>query len=476
MAGWTQRFLAGLLFFIPLILLAAIDLEPRGPARSAKLIRIANRPGPELLPAERCLAAVLSTTNKTVDEAKIFELAGVDPELGRGASLRELARAARSLGIDSPLETFVLTESQLTQTNGEAATWIRHSIDRGAPVIANLGHAGTPSFGIINGYDAASKMFYVLSPTSVDSFSRQSLHEIALCKRAALPLESGRYEISLLPIDPAATTKLNIAEGASTDADYAEHVAELKKRLPSDDFQIVVQKPFVVIGDESPRTLRRRCKSTIEWAVTRLKQQYFEKDPERIVDVWLFKDRNSYEKNVERLFGRKPHTPFGYYSRSDRALVMNISTGGGTLVHEIVHPFIESNFPECPAWFNEGLASLYEQCRDRDGLIWGSTNWRLRGLQDAIRRDVVPPFRALCETSTREFYQEDPGTNYSQARYLCYYLQQHGLLSEFYHRFRDQVDEDPTGYETLKSVLGVDDMDEFQSRWQAEILELRFPD
>jgi len=207
MAGWTQRFLAGLLFFIPLILLAAIDLEPRGPARSAKLIRIANRPGPELLPAERCLAAVLSTTNKTVDEAKIFELAGVDPELGRGASLRELARAARSLGIDSPLETFVLTESQLTQTNGEAATWIRHSIDRGAPVIANLGHAGTPSFGIINGYDTASKMFYVLSPTSVESFSRQSLHEIALCKRAALPLESGRYEISLLPIDPAAMPK-----------------------------------------------------------------------------------------------------------------------------------------------------------------------------------------------------------------------------------------------------------------------------
>ena len=24
---------------------------------------------------------------------------------------------------------------------------------------------------------------------------------------------------------------------------------------------------------------------------------------------------------------------------------MNISTGGGTLVHEIVHPFIEANFP-----------------------------------------------------------------------------------------------------------------------------------
>ena len=34
---------------------------------------------------------------------------------------------------------------------------------------------------------------------------------------------------------------------------------------------------------------------------------------------------------------------------------MNISTGGGTLVHEIVHPFIEANFPACPPWLNEGL-------------------------------------------------------------------------------------------------------------------------
>ena len=26
------------------------------------------------------------------------------------------------------------------------------------------------------------------------------------------------------------------------------------------------------------------------------------------------------------------------------------TTGGGTLVHEIVHPFLRANFPECPAW------------------------------------------------------------------------------------------------------------------------------
>ena len=64
---------------------------------------------------------------------------------------------------------------------------------------------------------------------------------------------------------------------------------------------------------------------------------------------------------------------------------MNIGTGGGTLVHEVVHPFIAASFPAAPAWFNEGLASLYEAVREKDGQFWGLPNWRLDGLKRAIR-------------------------------------------------------------------------------------------
>jgi len=174
------------------------------------------------------------------------------------------------------------------------------------------------------------------------------------------------------------------------------------------------------------------------------------------------------------LFGRKPSTPYGYYSSADKALVMNISTGGGTLVHEIVHPFIESNFPDCPSWFNEGLASLYEQSRDDRGHIKGSTNWRLRGLQSAIAARSVPDFQTLCSTTTHEFYNKDVGTNYSQARYLCYYLQEQELLVRYYHEFRRNVKSDPTGYQTLQSVLGIQDMETFKERWEAFSATLRF--
>lgn len=77
-------------------------------------------------------------------------------------------------------------------------------------------------------------------------------------------------------------------------------------------------------------------------------------------------------------------------------------------------------------------------------------------------------------TTRHEFYEEDRGTNYAQAQYLCYYLQEQGLLDKFYHEFRENVGSDRTGYKTLQNVLGTDDMDEFKQRWEAWTAALHF--
>jgi len=259
-----------------------------------------------------------------------------------------------------------------------------------------------------------------------------------------------------------------------TDAQFEQRAAALRESLP-EGFTVVIARPFVVVGDESAAVVQRRADRTVTWAVEKLRAQYFEKDPDRIIDVYLFKDKAGYEKYCQSLFNIKPHTPYGFYSTRHDALIMNIATGGGTLVHEIVHPFVEANFPQCPAWFNEGLGSLYEQSTERDGRIVGLTNWRLAGLQKAIRADRLPPFKQLCDTTTHDFYKKDRGTNYAQARYLCYYLQEKGLLETFYHAFRESVDEYPSGYETLAATLGTDDMATFQASWEQWVLKLTFP-
>jgi hypothetical protein len=259
-----------------------------------------------------------------------------------------------------------------------------------------------------------------------------------------------------------------------TAADFERHVKELKKKVPAGGFTIVVASPFVVIGDDPPDEVKRRVKQNVQWAVKKLKEAYFDNDPDDILDIWLFKDKESYQTHAKALFHTKPDTPYGYFSHQDRALVMNISTGGGTLVHEIVHPFVAANFPECPAWLNEGLGSLYEQCGEEDGQIHGYTNWRLPALQESIRKKQVPSFKTLCSTTSEEFYEKDKGSNYAQARYLCYYLQQHDLLRKFYRRFHANQKHDPTGYQTLKDTLGRDDMAEFQREWEKYVLKLRF--
>ena len=259
--------------------------------------------------------------------------------------------------------------------------------------------------------------------------------------------------------------------GSLTDADFARHIEQLKKKLPPREFTIIIESPFVVIGDGAPEAVRAQAE-TVRWAVEKLKQDYFGQDPAEILDIWLFKNEASYRKHAREFFNDEPDTPYGYYSSAHKALVMNIETGGGTLVHEIVHPFVEANFPECPAWFNEGLGSLYEQSGERDGHIYGYSNWRLPGLQRAIRSRAVPPFKTLMTTTTAAFYNEDRGTNYAQARYLCYYLQERGLLIKFYKEFYAHRRADPTGYQTLQTVTGENDINAFQKRWEKFVLGL----
>src|SRR4051794_7721647 len=65
---------------------------------------------------------------------------------------------------------------------------------------------------------------------------------------------------------------LPVELGSFTRAEFEAHVKQLKKRLPSKEFTIVVQPPFVVVGDEPADVVKKRSEETIRWAVDKLKQ------------------------------------------------------------------------------------------------------------------------------------------------------------------------------------------------------------
>ena len=420
---------------------------------------------------EACVEMAMGIHGNTLDQDFVFDQSGVDPMEGRGCTTRELLGAIKTLRVD-PGQVWIPVdpndpEAQFMQQMNE----LKNDLQQNVPWIVCLKTDEGEKFMLVTGMNLKTNELLLHNPNVIEgAFSRVSLRQFA--KSWQFTDETGKgvyikFRMKGSPLEAAPATEF-------TNADYAQHIRKLKAKMPEGDFKIVIQKPFVVVGDEELETVKRRAENTVGWAVTKLKRSYFTKDPKYILDVWLFKDKTSYETNAKELFGRVPGTPYGYYSSYHRSLVMNISTGGGTLVHEIVHPFIENNFEDCPSWFNEGLASLYEQSTERNGGIWGSTNWRLRGLQLAIQDDRVPAFATLFSTTRDEFYDEDPGTNYAQGRYLCYYLQERGKLVEFYTTFRDNVGTDPTGIGSLRKVLGTNDLDRFKKQWEQYVLKLRF--
>src|SRR5690349_11527189 len=155
-----------------------------------------------------------------------------------------------------------------------------------------------------------------------------------------------------------------------SEAETTKALTRATRSAPPGFTTIAVQR-FVVIGAGPPEAVREDARTVVRWASARLRADYFAKDPGSMLEVWLFNGEESYLRNTSAIFGGMPHTPYGYYSPCDRALIMNVALGYGTLVHEMVHAFMEANFPACPTWFNEGLGSLYEQPSDKDGHLHG---------------------------------------------------------------------------------------------------------
>ncbi len=426
---------------------------------------------------EAIAAAYLRHLGKHYSQDDVFALSRMDPARGMGATTREMRVALEQAGFAvGPVWHQVDVSDAAAQLEALFAS-MHTDLLAGIPSIVCMHYDDQPRttehFRLVLGYDDITDEVLYHEP-AVAGGAYKRMKRALLLKLWPLKYAAAKWTVIRFRLAPRALREPPARPAGHSPADFAQHVMKLNKRLPA-GFNLVIEPPFVVIGNDRPSTTKRYAETTVRWAVEKLKKAYFSKDPKHILDVWLFKDKESYMSHATRLFGKRPTTPFGYYTARHRALVMNIKTGGGTLVHEIVHPFIESNFPACPAWLNEGLGSLYEQSASRGEDIVGLTNWRLAGLQKAIARRRVPSFKTLTATTRSEFYDEDPGTNYAQARYLLYYLQEHGLLRRFYRAFHDKQATDPTGFETLKSVLGEKDMVAFKKRWEQYVSRLRFP-
>ena len=230
--------------------------------------------------------------------------------------------------------------------------------------------------------------------------------------------------------------------------------------------------PFLVAGKMPEGDL-----DDVEGTITRchkaLEKQFFDKDADRLLAVYLFPTADKYDAFCISYMGERSTSKYGFYLPGRHALVMNIGTGTGTLVHEMTHALIEFDFPKVPCWFNEGFASLFEQCSTAGGKIRGLVNWRLPLLQRAIGDKSVLTWKKLCEYTGRDFYGDGSGLRYAEARYLCMWLQEKGLLEGFYEKFRGAQEKDASGYETLAGLFDKP-IEEVEAEWREWVAGLKW--
>ena len=236
-------------------------------------------------------------------------------------------------------------------------------------------------------------------------------------------------------------------------------------------FSSIVHTPFVILGNVAASELERHYRETIAPTARALAIAYFDRLPDKPISIVLLSGDEAYQSCVERLDGQRRAEFAGYYERRDHRIVVNTETGEGTIAHELAHALGHFDFPDMPEWFDEGLASLYEEARFSDDRlrISGMPNWRRRYLLPALQKGTLRPLESLiAEAHVRPNQQ---AVDYAHARYFCLFLQERGLLEPFYRKFRLAVAGDPTGLRTLHALFDVNDLAPIDDEFRASALE-----
>jgi hypothetical protein len=247
------------------------------------------------------------------------------------------------------------------------------------------------------------------------------------------------------------------AQGQELAPDVAARRAEAKRELGERAQVEAVEGVFVLITPHGQRALSN-ARAVAKQAIDAYFNGRFAKRPQQAVSVYLFAEERTYEAYCQKRWGKPCISPFGFYRPDERRIVMNIGPGIGTLTHELVHPIVETDFPDAPQWLNEGLASLYEGFSiPGPGEIRGVKNWRHARLVKALRskgeRDKAG-LPALFALSDQAFRGPDEALNYATARYLCQWLEQQGKLWTFYQDYRDHYAADPSGAAAFTRATG----------------------
>ena len=239
-------------------------------------------------------------------------------------------------------------------------------------------------------------------------------------------------------------------------------------------YALLVRPPYVIAGNLSDEMLERLYRDIIRPTEQALSVSFFDQRTTAPIKIVVFSTESDLRDFARRVDRRQPDSYYGYYLRSQRRIVVNISTGAGTLAHELTHALSHFDFPNMPEWFDEGLASLFEQSdfSDNSRRLTGADNWRVHHVLRALHDNRLRPTADLL--SDRGMRSEHQTIDYAHARYVCLYLQEQQLLEPYYRKLRARAESASVGpsaeygLDTLLELLSLDttrDLDTDFRRW-----------
>ena len=180
--------------------------------------------------------------------------------------------------------------------------------------------------------------------------------------------------------------------------------------------------------------------------------RYFTPDPKAPLSVYVFATEAEFTAFGRQIGGPDAAGYFKVLGNGTPVLVVNLDTGLGTTLHELVHAFVYQGFrPWPPLWFNEGFAAYHEKCLGQlDGSVLQASfgyfsNWRFPRLKAEAVAGRLRLANLLDPT-------QDPS---SAAGALMLFLDRRGRFVPLVRAMREAHD-DPDGMRTLAAVWGGD--------------------
>ena len=160
----------------------------------------------------------------------------------------------------------------------------------------------------------------------------------------------------------------------------------------------------------------------------------------------------------------------GHYDGATRT-IESISLSDA-LLHEFTHALHHADQVQSgqrhAVWICEGLASLLQRSRMREGRLEVLLGRDLAGLQQAVKNQKAPSFATLLTTGQPAFLSEAE-VCYAEAHYLMFYLHSKGKLRDFYEGYKAGYAADRTGATALAKTFGKP-LDQVEADWREWLL------